>query len=127
MSRQSKWEYLVVTKEFGAKLGVTKLAPRDLCQSCARLCHTIGSELEQVQFLLGHISVNDRWLQAAAARSCQRPNRHCLPYHHWGCGQVVQRPGFASAHSTNAAAREAIPSIVQQAVCFRHQLLFRLV
>ena len=46
-----------VLKEFAAKLGVPKLAPHDLRRSCARLCHTAGGELEQIQFLLGHVSV----------------------------------------------------------------------
>ena len=44
-------------KEFAAKLGVPKLAPHDLRRSCARVCHTAGGELEQIQFLLGHVSV----------------------------------------------------------------------
>jgi len=26
-------------------------------RSCARLCHVAGGELEQIQFLLGHVSV----------------------------------------------------------------------
>src|SRR5688572_13703239 len=39
------------------KLGVPKLAPHDLRRSCARLWHTAGGELEQIQFLLGHVSV----------------------------------------------------------------------
>jgi integrase len=26
-------------------------------RSCARLCHSAGGELEQIQFLLGHVSV----------------------------------------------------------------------
>jgi len=46
-----------VVKEFAAKLGVPKLAPHDLRRSCARLCHTASGELEQIQFLLGHVSV----------------------------------------------------------------------
>jgi site-specific recombinase XerD len=46
-----------VVKEFAAKIGVNKLAPRDLRRSCARLCRAAGGELEQIQFLLGHISV----------------------------------------------------------------------
>ena len=37
--------------------GIEKLAPRDLRRTCARLCHTAGGELEQIQFLLGHLSV----------------------------------------------------------------------
>ena len=46
-----------MVKEFAAKLGLPKLAPHDLRRSCARLCHTAGGELEQIQFLLGHVSV----------------------------------------------------------------------
>jgi site-specific recombinase XerD len=46
-----------VVKEYATKLGVSKLAPHDLRRSCARLCHTAGGELEQIQFLLGHVSV----------------------------------------------------------------------
>lgn len=46
-----------VVKEYAKKLGVSKLAPHDLRRSCARLCHSAGGELEQIQFLLGHVSV----------------------------------------------------------------------
>jgi site-specific recombinase XerD len=46
-----------VVKEYAAKLGLSKLAPHDLRRSCARLCHAAGGELEQIQFLLGHVSV----------------------------------------------------------------------
>ena len=40
-----------------AKLGLPRLAPHDLRRSCAHLCHVAGGELEQIQFLLGHVSV----------------------------------------------------------------------
>ena len=46
-----------VVKDYAAKLGLPELAPHDLRRSCARLCHVAGGELEQIQFLLGHISV----------------------------------------------------------------------
>lgn len=46
-----------VVKEYAERLGVSKLAPHDLRRSCARLCHSAGGELEQIQFLLGHVSV----------------------------------------------------------------------
>jgi integrase len=38
-------------------IGIAKLAPHDLRRTCARLCHASGGELEQIQFLLGHVSV----------------------------------------------------------------------
>lgn len=46
-----------VVKENAAKLNVPNLAPHDLRRSCARLCHRAGGEMEQIQFLLGHVSV----------------------------------------------------------------------
>jgi integrase len=44
-------------KEFAARVGIEQLAPHDLRRTCARLCHLAGGELEQIQFLLGHVSV----------------------------------------------------------------------
>src|SRR5215472_16298198 len=46
-----------VVREYAAKSNIDKLAPHDLRRSCARLCHTARGELEQIQFLLGHISI----------------------------------------------------------------------
>jgi integrase len=37
--------------------GIDHLAPHDLRRSCARFCHGAGGEPEQIQFLLGHASV----------------------------------------------------------------------
>ena len=37
--------------------GFGTIAPHDLRRTCARLCHLAGGELEQIQFLLGHVSV----------------------------------------------------------------------
>jgi site-specific recombinase XerD len=46
-----------VVKQYAGKVGILKLTPHDLRRSCARLCHRAGGELEQIQFLLGHVSV----------------------------------------------------------------------
>ncbi len=46
-----------VVKNFGKTVDINKLAPHDLRRTCARLCHVAGGELEQIQFLLGHVSV----------------------------------------------------------------------
>jgi site-specific recombinase XerD len=46
-----------VVKGAARHAGIAKLAPHDLRRSCARLCHLAGGELEQIQFLLGHVSV----------------------------------------------------------------------
>jgi site-specific recombinase XerD len=47
------WVVRRYTKQ--AQLG--NIAPHDLRRTCARLCHVAGGELEQIQFLLGHLSV----------------------------------------------------------------------
>jgi integrase len=44
-------------KRYAGKIGIAHLAPHDLRRTCARLCHEAGGELEQIQFLLGHASV----------------------------------------------------------------------
>jgi len=38
-------------------VGLEHIAPHDLRRTCAKLCHSNGGELEQIQFLLGHASV----------------------------------------------------------------------
>ena len=52
--RKSLWH---VVKMYAKKLEIPKRAPHDLRRSCARFCHAAGGELEQIQFLLGHVSV----------------------------------------------------------------------
>jgi len=39
------------------RTGLDHIAPHDLRRTCAKLCHDSGGELEQIQFLLGHASV----------------------------------------------------------------------
>ena len=46
-----------VVKEKAKVCEIPSLAPHDLRRTCVRLCHQAGGELEQIQFLLGHVSV----------------------------------------------------------------------
>jgi site-specific recombinase XerD len=46
-----------VVRAAAARAGIEKLAPHDLRRTCARLCHLAGGELDQIQFLLGHVSI----------------------------------------------------------------------
>lgn len=46
-----------VARKTADDCGFGVVAPHDLRRSCARLCHQAGSELEQIQFLLGYVSV----------------------------------------------------------------------
>ena len=54
MTPKVLWE---VVRAVAARAGIEKKAPHDLPRSCARLCHLADGELDQVQFLLGHVSI----------------------------------------------------------------------
>ena len=54
MTPKVLWE---VVREGASRAGIEKLAPRDLRRTCARLCDLAGGELDQIQFLLGHVSI----------------------------------------------------------------------
>lgn len=54
MTEKVLWE---VVREAAGRAGIEKLAPHDLRRTCARLCHLAGGELDQIQFLLGHVSI----------------------------------------------------------------------
>jgi integrase len=44
-------------KPYVARIGVPHVAPHDLRRTTAKLCRAAGGELEQIQMLLGHSSV----------------------------------------------------------------------
>lgn len=54
MTAKMLWE---LVKDAASRAGIEKLAPHDLRRTCARLCHQAGGELDQMQFLLGHVSI----------------------------------------------------------------------
>lgn len=54
MTPKVLWE---IVKRAAEAAGIDKLAPHDLRWTCARLCHLAGGELDQIQFLLGHKSI----------------------------------------------------------------------
>ena len=54
MTDKVLWE---VVREAARRASIVKLAPHDLRRTCARLCHLAGGELDQIQFLLGHVSI----------------------------------------------------------------------
>jgi hypothetical protein len=47
-------------KRCASQAEIANLVPHDLRRTCTRLCHSCGGELEQIQFLLGHASVQTR-------------------------------------------------------------------
>jgi integrase len=54
MSEKVVWQML---KTYVAGAGLPNIAPHDLRRTTAKLCRTAGGELEQIQLLLGHSSV----------------------------------------------------------------------
>ena len=48
------WE---IVKSAAAHADIERLAPHDLRRTCARLCYLAGGALDQIQFLLGHVSI----------------------------------------------------------------------
>jgi integrase len=61
-----------VVREAAHRAGIDKLAPHDLRRTCARLCHLAGGELDQIQFLLGHVSIQttERYLGCKQKLRC---------------------------------------------------------
>ena len=66
-----------VVREYAKLSGIHVLTPHDLRRTCARLCHSAGGELGQIQFLLGHRSVEttERYL-GSRHRLVQAVNDH---------------------------------------------------
>ena len=54
LSEKVVWQLL---QGYAATAGVPGTAPHDLRRTCAKLCRAAGGELEQIQLLLGHASV----------------------------------------------------------------------
>jgi site-specific recombinase XerD len=54
MSEKVVWQLL---RPHAEAAGLTGIAPHDLRRSCAKMCRAAGGELEQIQLLLGHASV----------------------------------------------------------------------
>jgi site-specific recombinase XerD len=48
------WQML---QQYAEAVGLPGIAPHDLRRTCAKLCRAAGGELEQIQLLLGHASV----------------------------------------------------------------------
>lgn len=48
------WQML---RRYATAAGVAGIAPHDMRRTCAKLCRAAGGELEQIQLLLGHASV----------------------------------------------------------------------
>jgi integrase len=66
-----------IVKANAKSCGLPSVAPHDLRRTCARLCHQAGGELDQIQFLLGHVSIQttERYL-GCKQRCWDEPDRN---------------------------------------------------
>ena len=74
MSLKVLWD---VVRAAAGRANIDKLAPHDLRRTCARLCHLAGGELDQIQFLLGHVSIQttERYLGCKQKLRCAVSDR----------------------------------------------------
>src|SRR5712664_1201688 len=77
-----------IVKAAAKRACIKDLAPHDLRRTCARLCHLAGGELEQIQFLLGHASVQttERYLGCKQKLSQAVNDNLGLEFTRWGGG-----------------------------------------
>ncbi len=103
MSPKVLWD---VVRAAAARAGIDKLAPHDLRRTCARLCHLAGGELDQIQFLLGHVSVQttERYL------GCKQRLRSAVN-DRLGIEPDTDRPAVAKADSSIRLGR---PHVIHQ-------------
>jgi site-specific recombinase XerD len=66
-----------VVEQYAAEAGLANIAPHDLRRTSAKLCRAGGGELEQIQLLLGHASVQttERYL-GTRQNLADAPNDH---------------------------------------------------
>ena len=83
-----------LVKEKAKICEIPTLAPHDLRRTCARLCHQAGGELEQIQFLLGHVSVQTTETHRDATRLCRSASRPSSPAS-YSCHVIPSTPGAA--------------------------------
>jgi site-specific recombinase XerD len=69
ISEKAIWH---IVKKSAHRAGLPNVAPHDLRRTCARLCQSAGGELEQIQFLLGHVSIQttERYLGSKQRLRC---------------------------------------------------------
>ena len=89
-----------VVKTCCEKAGLQHIAPHDLRRTCAKLCHTSGGELEQIQFLLGHASVQTTERYLGCKQNLGHPVNDLFTL---GTSPTPPEPGAQTPTSTSLA------------------------
>jgi len=71
MTAKVLWD---VVRHAAAEADIAKLAPHDLRRTCVPLCHLAGGELDQIQFLLGRVSIQT----TERCLGCKQKLRHAV-------------------------------------------------
>lgn len=81
-----------VVRRCAERMQLHHLAPHDLRRTCAKLCHTAGGEIEQIQFLLGHASVLTTERYLGCKQNLEEPvttdSGVCGPIDRWNYGKA---------------------------------------
>jgi len=103
-----------VVKSCCERAGLEHIAPHDLRRTCSKLCHSSGGELEQIQFLLGHASVQttERYL------GCKQNLGH--PVNDLFDLRTHRQPPENDDEPTTAKASDPIEKASRQGVKCRH-------
>jgi len=76
LSERMIWH--IVTK-YARQIGlVDPLAPHDMRRTCAKLCRAAGGDLEQIQFLLGHASIQTTERYLGSRQNLKEAVNDCL-------------------------------------------------
>lgn len=103
-----------VVRSCCGRAGLEHIAPHDLRRTCAKLCHDSGGELEQIQFLLGHASIQttERYL------GCKQNLGH--PVNDLFDLRTDGRPHEHDGESATAKSADPIEKASRQGVECRH-------
>jgi integrase len=66
------WAVWDTVKLYAKQIGLGSLSAHDLRRTCAKLCRKNGGELEQIQFLLGHQSIQTTERYLGSSQELQR-------------------------------------------------------
>jgi integrase len=68
----SDWAVWSVVEQSSKQIGIENFGAHDLRRTCAMLCRKSGGDLERIEFLLGHSSIQttERYLVGPGDRRC---------------------------------------------------------
>jgi site-specific recombinase XerD len=98
ISEKAIWH---VVRCSASRVGVPALAPHDLRRTCARLCRNAGGELDQIQLLLGHVSIQTTEQYLGSRQRIRSAVNDRIGIEPTSCGMDVARESCFSAETTS--------------------------